>query len=144
MRYYNNERSDNYHTHARTHACTAYPLQNQTVKSIKSLTARLHGDITLPCVFTPGALFHRYSVHWFRGLTQLDTTNTMRYTVTRDFDLVISGVDALDASDAYYCVVDIENMLPRFTQGYHEIGPSIELIVTGEREGVWLVAMATT
>ena len=71
------------------------------------------------------------------GLIPLDTKNNTRYMVSpEDFSLTIMDANALDASDAYYCVVDVENLLPRFNS-YHSVGPSISLVVTGEGCGLF-------
>ena len=105
----------------------AYPIPNRTIKAIKTHTARLNTNVTMPCVFSPGVLSQRYSIQWFNGLSTINTTDS-RLSITSDFSLVINNVNALDASSAYYCVVDVENDF----FSYHSIGPSVELLVTGE------------
>lgn len=109
----------------------AYPLQNKTVREMKTHTARLHDGITMPCVYTPGALYERYTIRWFKGLTPLDTVNDARFDIESDFSLVIQNVNAFDASLAYYCDINVESTAPKLN-GYHSIGPSIRLMVIGE------------
>ena len=82
---------------------------------------------TYSCVFSPGVLSQRYSIQWFNGLSTINTTDS-RLSITSDFSLVINNVNVLDASSAYYCVVDVNNDF----FSYHSIGPSVELLVTGE------------
>ena len=97
---------------------------------MKSYTAVLNSDTTIPCVFTPGVLRNRYSIQWFKGLTQIDTSDPRFRINSDDFSLVINSVNALDASSAYYCAVHVDVRFPDFDD-YHRIGPSVELVITG-------------
>jgi len=84
----------------------------------------------------PGALTERYTITWFKGLNKINT-NDPRFVVNSNFSLSIADVNALDVSAAYYCMVEVENNFPSF-DAYRRVGPSMELVVTGEW-WVWLV-----
>ena len=95
-----------------THDHTAYPVLNRNLRSTgvtSSLSVLLGGAITVPCPYERGTFEERYRVTWYQGVNMIDTSAVQfnRHVILRNFSLMIQGVKPGDASNAYYCQVQV-------------------------------------
>ena len=84
--------------------------------------------LQMSCTVPFGVLRNRYSVRWYKGLTEIIDSDIQHISFGDDGALVFSEVKADDASRGYYCVVDVnrtDNVVSRQ-------GSTVELNVLGK------------
>lgn len=108
--------SSKYPTHALTlyynivESLAAHPVLNRNLRSAgvtSSLSVPLGGAVVIPCPYERGTFEERYGVTWYQGLNEVDTQTNNRYEVLRNLSLMIADVKPTDASNAYYCRVQV-------------------------------------
>ena len=75
-----------------------------------SLSVPLNRAIVIPCPYERGVFEERYGVTWYQGMNMIDNLvaeSAGRYEILQNFSLMIQDAKPMDASNAYYCRVQV-------------------------------------
>ena len=92
------------YAHVIISSSTAYPFSDLTIT--RSYSANIGDELTVHCTIPMGVLTDRYSVRWFKGLNEIDTSSSSRISLN-GFALVFSSVESSDYGSGYYCMVSV-------------------------------------
>ena len=104
----------------------AYPFSDPSINT--SYEARLGEPLVMRCTIPFGALRERYSVRWFRGLTEIDPDESQHISVRDDGALVFAEVRISDVNRGYYCKVKVSRIEGNVTRK----GSTIALNILGK------------
>lgn len=91
----------------------------------RNYTAQLRDTVTMNCTIPIGVLRDRYTVRWFKGLTEITGEEFQHIRTNNNSALIFSGVKVSDSSKAYFCTVSVE----RNNQSVSRQGSTIALNV---------------
>lgn len=94
----------------------------------RNYTAQLRDTVTMNCTIPIGVLRDRYTVRWFKGLTEITGEEFQHIRTNNNSALIFSGVKVSDSSKAYFCTVSVE----RNNQSVSRQGSTIALNVLGK------------
>ena len=91
----------------------AHPVLNRNLRSASEtffLSVSLDRAIVIPCPYERGVFEERYGGTWYRGMNMIDNLvaeSAGRYEILQNFSLMIQDAKPMDASNAYYCRVQV-------------------------------------
>ena len=108
----------------------AYPVLDKRITSTKLAPVSLSDTVCVPCAYQRGRIDDRQQdVVWYKGMDRVNPSVSQfsRYEILRNFTLMIRDVKSSDASDAYYCQVNVTT----FNETVTKQAPLISVTVLG-------------